>query len=47
MAVHSDRWSTATAVFQDRARVKPETAADAIICRNVRDPMMTEPKMDQ
>ena len=30
MAVHSDRWSTATAVFQDRARVKPETAADAM-----------------
>ena len=30
MAVHLDRWSTATAVFQDRARVKPETAADAM-----------------
>ena len=30
MAVHLDRWPTATAVFQDRARVKPETAADAM-----------------
>ena len=36
-----------TAVFSDRVGVKLETAADAIICRNVRNPMMTEPKMDQ